>query len=100
MMDITPYKEQIRQICEELHLKKLDIFGSARTDQFGPKSDVDVIVEFTHSDDVNSFDVYFELKSRLKELFNRPVDIITEKSLKNPYLIKKVSETREKIYAS
>jgi uncharacterized protein len=99
MLDITPYKEQIKQICEELNLKKLDIFGSSRTDRFGPESDIDVIVEFTYSNDVNSFDIYFELKDRLEGLFQRPVDIITEKSLKNPFLVKKVSETRERIYA-
>jgi len=47
MLDIKRYEEQIRKICIELQLNRLDLFGSGTTDNFGPNSDLDIIVDGT-----------------------------------------------------
>jgi predicted nucleotidyltransferase len=39
-------KERITDFCRRHHIRKLAIFGSALRDDFGPDSDVDVLVEF------------------------------------------------------
>jgi uncharacterized protein len=100
MLDIKPFNKEIRKICVELQLKKLDLFGSATTDNFGPNSDLDVIVEFKKTTALNHFDNYFLLKERLQNIFHRPVDIIIDGSVKNPYLKESIAETRTNIYAA
>ena len=100
MLDIKPHKEKITKICIQLHLKRLDLFGSATTEKFGPDSDLDVIVEFTKDDNYNRFDNYFALKEQLQNIFHRPIDIIIEKAIKNPYLKASIDQTRKNIYAA
>ena len=39
-------REQIAQFCHKHHIRKLALFDSVLRDDFGPKSDVDVLVEF------------------------------------------------------
>lgn len=100
MLDIKPYEEKIKKICTELHLKKLDLFGSATTDNFGPDSDLDIIVEFKKDVNFNHFDSYYLLKKQLQDIFHRPIDIIIDGSIKNPYLKENIAQTRKNIYAS
>ena len=100
MLSIQHYKNRLDQICKELHLKKLDIFGSAATDKFREDSDVDIIVEFDKNDNQNLFDLYFTLKENLQKLFQRPSDIIIEGTIKNPYLKKSIEKTRKNLYAA
>ncbi len=39
-------KEKIADFCERHHIRRLAIFGSALRDDFGPESDVDILVDF------------------------------------------------------
>lgn len=39
-------KEQIASFCRERHIRRLAILGSALRSDFGPNSDIDVLVEF------------------------------------------------------
>ena len=98
MLNVKPYEEKIKKICLELHLKRLDLFGSATTEQFGPDSDLDIIVEFKRNEINNLFDNYFALKEQLQNIFHRPIDIIMDGSVKNPYLKASISQTRKNIY--
>lgn len=100
MLNIKPYEEKIKKICLELHLKRLDLFGSAVTEQFSPESDLDIIVEFKRNEITNLFDNYFALKERLQNIFHRPIDIIIEGSVKSPYLKASISQTRKNVYAA
>lgn len=43
-------------------------------------------------------DNYFEIADRFEEDFNRSVDLVTEKSLKNPYFIKSINKTKTLLY--
>lgn len=99
MLDIKNYKNKIKEICNKLHLKSLALFGSATTDEFGPKSDIDVLVEFDTQKNKNLFNTYFILKEELENLFQRPVDIVVEGSVKNPYLKQAIDSTRKTVYA-
>ena len=46
MLDIEKAGLEIDELCKRLRIKRLDIFGSATTDDFRPDSDVDVLVQF------------------------------------------------------
>jgi len=41
---------------------------------------------------------YFKLQYQLREMFKRKIDIVTERTLSNPYFIESIEETKELIY--
>jgi len=77
----------------------LDAFGSSATGEFGPTSDVDVAVEFdrTYGD---LFNRYFELKEGLEALIHRPIDVVIDRAIRNPYFKASVNATRKALYAA
>ncbi|MBS9533896.1 nucleotidyltransferase domain-containing protein [Mycobacterium sp. M1] len=84
-----------------MSVRRLDVFGSAAGGTFdAATSDVDILVEFDPVLDVDHFDRYFTLKERLEALFDRPVDLVTAASLRNPYFRQRVMATREPLYAA
>jgi uncharacterized protein len=98
MLDLSSYEGKIKELCAALGLKKLALFGSATTAAFRPESDVDVLVEFNTREDDNLFETYFKLKEELEGIFHRPVDIVVDASIKNPFLRKTVDSTKKTIY--
>ena len=98
MLNIDHFRPGIQAICSDLSLKRLDIVGSATRADFDSASDVDVLVTF--SGDERLLDRYFDLKERLEAIFKRPVDVIEERALKNPYLRTSLEKDRILIYGS
>lgn len=88
----------IHQICRAHHVAKLYTFGSVNTERFGAESDVDFVVEFLEMPIEAYADNYFELCDDLESVLNRKVDVITVKSIKNPYFKKEVDRTKKLIY--
>jgi hypothetical protein len=100
-LDLEPHRAEIAAMCRRLGVKELDVFGSALRDDFDPKtSDVDFLVELPAQDAETYFDTWFDLKEQLERITGRKVDLITPEMLTNPYLKKRVLESRERIYAS
>ena len=73
---ITIPQDQIVAFCRRHHIHKLALFGSALRDDFGPDSDIDVLVEFdpAHIPDLLEF---AEMQDELSEILQRPVDLNT-----------------------
>jgi len=97
-MDISRLKPEIELICRALPIKRLGLFGSILTEEFGPGSDVDVLVVFDSDETLDLFDKYFALKERLEYLFGRPVDLVIDKPFRNPIFRERVEKTRSVIY--
>ena len=76
------------------------VFGSACTDKFNKNSDIDILVAFKDISIEKYTDNYFELHYKLEQLFGRKIDLLTENSLSNPYLIKSIEETKQLLYAA
>ena len=76
-MDHTLHLPQdaIRDFCRRHHIRKFSIFGSALRPDFGPDSDVDVLVEFEegHTPGLD----FFEMEIELSEILGRTVDLNT-----------------------
>ena len=53
---------------------------------------------FDYNDKVDYFTEYFNLKERLKNIFNREVDLVVDKPFRNPIFRETVEKTRTKIY--
>jgi len=97
-MYLTSHISQIKQLCEQHKVDKLYAFGSVLTDRFNENSDVDLVVNFVGVPLLEHGDNYFDFKFSLEDMFNRKVDLIEEKALKNPYFIKRLDETKQLIY--
>ncbi len=96
---IEEQREVLQQLCKALSIKRLYAFGSVVSEKFNDNSDLDFLISF--SDNLNTADYtnnYFLLHYQLRELFNRDIDIITEKSLSNPYFIQSINESKVLLY--
>ena len=98
MIDVDKFTGDIVQLCHLHKVKSLYIFGSALSPRFSEKSDIDFIVDFEIIDLKNYADNYFALKYSLEKIFKRPVDLIEEKAIKNPYFKKAVNDQRKLVY--
>lgn len=96
MLDITKYKKEIEAICRELSLARLDLIGSASRDDFSSDSDIDVLVTFQGNSSL--FKRYFALKEKLEAIFDRPVDVIEERAVTNPYFMQAANKDRIRLY--
>jgi predicted nucleotidyltransferase len=91
----------VEQLCHRYHVARLDVFGSAATGGFNPdSSDLDFLVEFQRTDEMTLADQYFGLWEGLRDLFDRDVDLLTPRSLRNPYFTASVERSREELYAA
>ncbi len=90
--------ESIRNLCKKHQVLSLYLFGSATGNQFNDNSDVDFLVKFKPIHLSDYFFNYMSLKSSLKKLLNREVDLVEEQTLKNPILINSINKNKELIY--
>ena len=75
------------------------LFGSILTDRFNKASDIDFIVDFEPVDVLQYADNYYDLKFSLENILHRPVDLLEEKAMKNPYFQQVVNNKRQLVYA-
>jgi len=89
----------IVSLFEKHKIKDAYLFGSALTDGFGEKSDIDFLVTFNDDiDPLEKGELFWSLRFSLEDDLNRPIDLFTESSLKNPYFIEELNEKKQKIY--
>ncbi len=89
---------QIKALCVDYNVKSLFAFGSVCTDRFNETSDVDLLISFKPMDYGDYADTYFDLAEKFENLFLRHVDLVTDKSLSNPYFIDSVNQTKTLLY--
>jgi uncharacterized protein len=97
---IEQKKEELENICKRLKIKRLYAFGSVvATKKLPEYSDIDFLISFDESITHEEYsENYFQLHYALRELFNREVDVITERSLSNPFFIESVNKSKVLIY--
>lgn len=92
--------EAIRIACARFGVQRLRVFGSILTDSFDPgSSDVDFLVAFQPERD-NVFHDYFDLKFELERIVGREVDLVVERSLRNPFFKASVFGSAKDLYAA
>ena len=90
-------KDKIADFCHRHHIRRLSIFGSALREDFGPDSDIDVLVEFDTGQEPGF--AFFDMQDKLSELMGRKVDLHTPGFLSR-YFRSKVMEEAEVQYAA
>ncbi|OQX81174.1 MAG: DNA polymerase subunit beta [Bacteroidetes bacterium 4484_249] len=86
-------------LCKEHKVKHLYAFGSSVSDSFDyDKSDIDLVVEIDDPDPIERGEKLISLWDKFKVFFRRRVDLLTDSSIRNPYLKKSIDSTKVLIY--
>lgn len=84
--------------CRQAPVKRLWVFGSVLGD-WKPESDVDLLVEFLPGQEPDLFGL-LDLQDDLELLLGRPVDLVPQAAVTNPFRRKRIWDTRREIYAA
>ena len=94
--------EEIAAFCERWQVTELALFGSVLRDDFGPESDIDVLVSFDPAARHTLFDMV-RMEEELKALFGREVDLAERAGIetsRNYIRRKDILQSAETIYAA
>jgi len=97
---ITEKLDDLKTLCKIYDVKTMYVFGSVCTAKFDDRSDIDFLISFENIPFDQYTDNYFDLHYKLQDLFGRDIDLLTDKSLSNPYFIQSVNKNKQLIYAS
>ncbi|MEY3649127.1 MAG: hypothetical protein RLZ13_2012 [Bacteroidota bacterium] len=98
MESFALHRKELEELCERHQVKTLYAFGSVLGSNFHEASDLDLLVDFKEIDLNDYADNYYDFKYSLQELFQRPIDLIEEKAVKNPYFKEVVDATKTLVY--
>jgi len=90
---------QIAEFCRKWQITEFALFGSVLRDDFGPDSDVDVLVTFAPDTPWSLLDVV-SMIDELKVIFGREVDLVEKGAIRNPFRRHSILSTKEVVYAA
>ena len=94
-------REQLAVLCRQYRVRRLALFGAAVGEDFDPeRSDLYFLVEFEPLPPGTYADTYFGLLEALQQLFGRPVDLVDDSAIKNPYFRESVERSQALLYAA
>ena len=73
-------KDKIEDFCRRNHIRSLAFFGSVLRDDFGPDSDVDVLVEFEQGQEPDLMEIV-AVENELSEILGHKVDLVERQSV-------------------
>lgn len=96
-LNISIPRDSIAEFCSRNRIRRLSFFGSVTREDFGPESDIDVLVEFEPGAKVGLR--FFEMEQELSALLGRNVDLNTPGFL-SPYFRDRVLSEAEVAYVA
>jgi predicted nucleotidyltransferase len=91
--------ETIEAFCRKWRIVEFALFGSVLRGDFGPDSDVGVLVTFEPTAPWSLWDL-IDMRDELRAVFGRPVDLVEERSLSNPFRRRAILRSKQVIYAA
>ncbi len=92
-------RNHIARFCQRWRIREFALFGSALREDFGPKSDVDVLVTFDAGAPWSLWDLT-AMRDELAAMFGRNVDLVEKRAIKNPYRRRQILDHYEVIHAA
>jgi len=77
-------RDRLRDFCRRWKITEFALFGSVLREDFGPESDVDVLVTFERDARWTLLHMV-DMKAELEELFGRPVDLLTRRGVEQSH---------------
>ena len=97
--DLNLDMSAVASFCNRWQVVELSLFGSALRDEFGPDSDVDLLVVFAPDSHHSLFDLVV-MRQDLEGIFGRDVDLVERDGLTNPFRRRAILESRKLLYAA
>lgn len=95
---ITDNRASIAALCDRFGVETLDVFGSAARGTFDAESsDIDFIARFGDTSP-GLANRYLDFAEALERLLDRPVDVMFDRPITNPYLRRSVESSRERVF--
>ena len=98
-VQVSVPRDAIADFCRRWQVRELSLFGSVVREDFGPDSDIDVLVSFTPEAPWSLADLA-EMREELMALFGREVDLVEREALRNPFRRHSILTRREIIHAA
>ncbi len=99
--EISVHQPEIAELCREFHVQRLELFGSALNESFdAARSDFDFLVEFAPLPSGAYVDAFFGFKAAMEQVLRRPVDLVVDSAIRNPYFRKSVERGKALLYAA
>ncbi len=96
---LQKYLPVVGELFEKYKIKEAYVFGSVIKENFDEKSDIDFLINFQENlDPLERGELWWNLHDSLRDILKREIDLVSESSLKNPYFIKELNNTKIKIY--
>ena len=92
-------EEDIRKIVMKYQIKEIAVFGSSIRDNFDDDSDIDMLIEFHHSEAISLYDI-IDIQEYFEKITKRAIDIVEPAGLCNPYRRAHILKTKEILYAA
>ena len=89
---------EINKVCKKYHISLLYVFGSILTNKYNDDSDIDFVVYFEEVPLLEYADNFFDFLNELELIFDKKIDLVSGKAMKNPYFIKEVERTKKLVY--
>ncbi len=102
MIDQIVTSEALDLFCRRWAISELALFGSVVREDFGPESDIDVLVTFASDADWGLLD-HVQMELELSELLDREVDLLTRRAVErsqNPLRRREILDSARTIYAA
>lgn len=94
-----PSPERLEALCRRWKIRELSLFGSQARGEARADSDIDLLAEYEPAADRSLLDTA-RLRAELAELFGRPVDLVRERNVTNPYRLASIRRDRRLLYAA
>jgi predicted nucleotidyltransferase len=96
------HQVQLAAFCRRWHVRELAVFGSALREDFGPQSDLDILVTFEPDVEWSLLD-HARMEQELEALLGRPIDLLSKRAVERSHnwiLRREILDTAEVVYAS
>ncbi|MCG8460627.1 MAG: nucleotidyltransferase domain-containing protein [Holophagales bacterium] len=90
---------ELRRLCRKWQIEELALFGSVLRPDFDDSSDIDLLLTFADAAPWNLLDLV-RLRSELRSLLGRPVDLVEKRSLRNPYRRREIERDARVVYSA
>jgi predicted nucleotidyltransferase len=91
--------EWLAAFCRKWRVREISLFGSALRPDFGPDSDIDLLVELQPNHGLSLYD-WVDMVAELEATFGRKVDLVSKRGLKNPIRREAILRTARLLYAA
>lgn len=91
--------QSLAEFCRRWKIEQFGLIGSMARGEPRADSDVDVVLRFSLDAEWSLFDIV-TMRDELAAMFGRPVDIIEESAVRNPYMLDSIRRTKRVLYAA